>query len=138
MMDYIVWQTQWNTNIPEIDERHAAMVGHLNDVIDVLNQATDGGDKGRALDKLLKDYIVLTREHFASEEEQMQRTKFPDYARHKREHVMLLAELNQLTSEISKHPSSLDMRTVRALKQWLVAHFTSADKAYADYHHARK
>jgi hemerythrin len=137
MIEYIVWQTQWDTNIPEIDERHAAMVRHLNEVIDVLNQHTDGKQKAGALEKLLRDYVRLTREHFAAEEEQMQRTKFPEYASHKREHVMLLAELNQLMCELSAMPSSLDMRTVRALKQWLVAHITSADKAYADYYHAR-
>jgi hemerythrin-like metal-binding protein len=133
----IVWQDQWNTNIPEIDERHVEMVRQLNAIAEVLNQPDRNAQSDPVLDSLLNDYLRLTREHFTAEEQQMLETDFPDYTGHKREHVMLLAELNQLVAEINSSPSSIDMDTLRALKRWLVAHITSADKAYADYWHAR-
>ena len=133
----IVWQDQWNTNIPEIDERHVEMVRQLNAIAEVLNRPDRSAGSDSALDSMLNDYLRLTREHFIAEEQQMLETDFPDYTGHKREHVMLLAELNQLVSGIGSRRSSMDMDTLRALKHWLVAHITSADKAYADYWHAR-
>jgi hemerythrin len=134
----IVWQEQWNTDIPEIDERHVEMVRQLNAIARVLNQPDRSTASDSTLDSLLNDYLRLTREHFSSEEQQMLETQYPDYAGHKREHVMLLAELNQLVSGMNNSRLSIDMTTLRALKHWLVAHITSADRAYADYFHAQR
>jgi hemerythrin len=90
------------------------------------------------LEDLLNDYMHLTRRHFSWEEEQMRELGFPDYARHKREHTMLLAELNQLLVDIRRNPSAVDIGTLRALKHWLIAHVTLADRAFAGYYHQQQ
>lgn len=138
MVDFLVWQERWNTDIPDIDKLHIAMANQLNKIVEVLNQSAKGQEQAHELDSLLSDFYKLTREHFSSEESQMRQLRYPDYAAHHKEHRMLLAELAQLIREVKRGQSMLDIETLRALKQWFVVHLAGADKDYAKYYHTRK
>jgi hemerythrin len=135
MTDYLVWQEGWNTDIPDIDEQHIAMANMLNQIVDFLNQPEKGKKHDQELDKLLSDFLILTREHFASEEGKMRQIEYPDYADHKNEHLMLQANLAQYILEIKRDQSAIDIGTLSALKHWFIAHITGDDKAFADYYH---
>jgi hemerythrin len=138
MTDFIVWQTPWDTRIPEIDTHHVEMAKQLNLLVKMLDRPLAANGQHLGLEELLNNYMRLTRQHFSWEEEQMRELGFPDYARHKREHTMLLAELNQLLVDIRRNPSAVDIDTLRALKHWLIAHITLADRAYAEYYHGKQ
>jgi hemerythrin len=138
MTDFIVWQAPWNTHIPEIDAHHVEMAKQLNLLVKMLERRPAASRQHLGLEDLLNDYMHLTRRHFSWEEEQMRELGFPDYARHKREHTMLLAELNQLLVDIRRNPSAVDIGTLRALKHWLIAHVTLADRAFAGYYHQQQ
>jgi len=138
MTDFIVWQAPWDTRIPEIDTHHVEMAKQLNLLVKMLEPRPAASRQHLGLEDLLNDYMHLTRRHFSWEEEQMRELGFPDYARHKREHTMLLAELNQLLVDIRRNPSAVDIGTLRALKHWLIAHVTLADRAFAGYYHQQQ
>ena len=138
MTDYLVWKEAWNTNISDVDEQHIAMANMLNKIIVVLNQSDKGQEHDRALDRLLSDFLTLTRDHFASEEKKMRQTGYPNYAAHKSEHMMLQAELAEYILEIKKGKSEVDISTLSALKFWFIGHITSDDKAFADYYHSKR
>lgn len=135
MTDLIVWQEGWNINIPDLDEQHIAMANMLNQIADILNQSNKGYKHEQKLDRMLGDFLSLTREHFASEEEQMQKINYPNYADHKKEHLMLQAELAQYILEIKHEQSAINISTLSALKHWFIAHITGDDKAFANYYH---
>jgi hemerythrin len=131
--DFVVWQSQWNTEIPAIDEHHIGMVRHLNRLARAIAQPATVAGRPQVIEDSLKQYLQITREHFEWEEQHMRALDFPDYAGHKREHTMLLAELNQLLSDIRERRFSVDDATLQSLKHWLLAHITLADKDYARY-----
>ena len=138
MTDYLVWQEGWNTNIPDVDEQHIAMANMLNQLVELLNQSDKGQERDLALDGLLSDFLTLTREHFASEEEKMRQIGYPNYVEHKREHLMLKAELAVYIREIKKGKSEIDIGTLSALKWWFIGHIKSDDKDFADYYHNKR
>jgi hemerythrin len=137
MGNFLNWKEQWNTNISDIDMHHVEMANLLNQIGDEL-QKTKGQQqkKNHNLVRMLSELFDLTLEHFNSEEAHMWKTSYPRFASHRREHVMLKAELALLIREIKQGLSRLDIGTLRALKHWYVAHLIGPDKDYADYCHA--
>jgi len=129
----IVWQSLWNTDIPELDQHHIAMVDQLNRLVEILRQPAGTDGRQQKVEDTVNRYLRITREHFEWEEQQMRDTDFPGYARHKRDHTMLLAEVNQLLADIKHTQFSIDTATLRALKHWVIAHITLGDRSYAEY-----
>ena len=137
MMDFLVWQERWNTDIPDVDEQHMALAKQMNRIVEVLNQSTGEEQQEDDLDSLLDGLYHLAREHFNSEEAIMSQLNYPDYTAHHKEHVMLLAELALYIREIQHGQSTLDIATLRALRTWFVVHLAEADAAFASYYHKR-
>lgn len=135
MTDFLVWQEVWNTDIPDIDEQHIVMANMLNQIVEALNQSDKGQKYDQELNRLLNDFLNITREHFASEENQMRQVDYPNYLDHKKEHKILQADLAQYILEIKCAKSAIDIGTLSALKHWFVAHITADDKDFATYYH---
>ena len=135
MTDFLVWQARWNTNIPDIDKQHIAMANMLNQIVGALNQSDKEQKFDQELDRMLNDFLNITREHFASEEERMRQIDYPDYVDHKKEHIILQADLAQYILDIKHAKSVIDIGTLCALKHGFIAHITGDDKAFANYYH---
>jgi hemerythrin len=133
---FLKWQEHWNTEIPDIDNQHIEMANLLNQIGDELQKSKGQQQKQNGnLVSMLSELFELTLEHFNAEEEHMRTISYPQYASHRKEHVMLKAEMAQLIREIQQGQSRLDIGTLRALKHWYVAHLVGSDKDYADYYH---
>lgn len=136
MTNLLVWKEDWITGIPEIDQTHLAMANKLNQLIETFNNAnTHISNCEKSLELMLSELQELSREHFLAEEHSMRQHDFPDYATHKREHAILLAEMSQLIREIQQKGCPPDENTQGYLKHWFIAHMVIADKAFANYFH---
>lgn len=136
MTNVLVWKEDWITGIPEIDQTHRAMADKLNQLIELVNQTSARTEPCRKSFKLmLSELQTLTRKHFVLEEKTMLQHNFPDFASHKKEHAILLAEMSQLIREIGEKGVPPDDNTQRNLKHWFIAHMVIADKAFANYFH---
>jgi hemerythrin len=137
MTDLIVWRESWLTNIPDIDEQHIAMANKLNQIIDLLSQLDTNENCKRKLEKLLHEFLNLTRNHFASEEALMRQVDYPDYSVHKKEHMILHGDLTQYIHDIECDKSTIENGVLSLLKHWFIAHITGDDKAFANYYNKR-
>jgi hemerythrin len=135
MNDLLVWNDEWNTGIPDVDEMHLAMAVKLNQVFELFRACCEAAEHEHLLRNALNEFLELTREHFGAEEEKMRHSNYPDYANHKKEHIMLVAELVQYIRELEKRVVAMDAMTQSNLKNWLIAHIVIADKAFASYYH---
>ena len=83
----------------------------------------------------LKQLLEHCQEHFANEEEHMQRYHFPPYRIHKAEHERVLAEMNtELTAWCDNHDIvRLKSYLFRVLSNWFVDHTATMDMATAGY-----
>jgi hemerythrin len=135
MNDLLVWNDEWNTGIPDVDEMHMAMAVKLNQVFELFRECCEAAEHEHLLSNALNEFLELTREHFGDEEEKMRHCNYPDYANHKKEHIMLVAELVQYMRELEQRRVAMDSMTQSNLKNWLIAHIVIADKAFASYYH---
>ncbi len=74
-------------------------------------------------------------EHFAREEEQMLRLRFPPYACHKDEHERVLAELQQVINQWQQGQDCelLGHYLDDSLSSWLVDHINTMDRVTARF-----
>lgn len=135
MADFLFWNDEWNTGIPDVDEMHRAMAVKLNHVFRSFMAAGEESERERVVGGVLSEFLELTREHFSAEEEKMRLCNFPEYADHKKEHIILVAELVQYIRDLEQQRVAFDASIQRDLKNWFIAHMVIADMAFAKYYH---
>ena len=94
----------------------------------------DTDDFGEALG-LLRELERLTEEHFRDEEAIMEKALYPDLADHRREHVLLLAELKEFVREIRDGHETFQLCHLVALKNWFVGHIVTTDMDFSRFLH---
>lgn len=156
MADFIEWTDKLTLGIQAIDDQHRRMFRLLEQLAEAMarlktadaipptdKKPRDDVDREQGREKqaerfihqLLEELVRLTQEHFRSEEKLMAANRYPNLNEHRREHVMLFAELKSFVRDISEGLEHLDQKTLCYLKQWLIVHLRESDKAYADYVH---
>lgn len=122
-MGLFAWTDDLKVGHRGIDDDHQKLVAMVNELHDAM-QAGRGNDVvGKVLDKL----VAYTGEHFAREETEMQRIKYPRYLAHKQEHDKLLAEVGALQKSFASGQSMLTLKVSKFLKDWLLTHIKQTD-----------
>jgi hemerythrin-like metal-binding protein len=75
----------------------------------------------------------IARRHFKAEEALMQEKGYPRLAEHRREHLMLLAELREYLREIETESKQFTLATLTALKHWQIDHVIYSDRLFVDF-----
>ncbi|MGF1545736.1 MAG: bacteriohemerythrin [Thiotrichales bacterium] len=83
----------------------------------------------------LDDIVHHTREHFAREESDMRRLRFPPYSIHKGEHDRLLDELDEVLAHwaLEASPGALRRYLAERLAPWFLQHVATMDHVTARY-----
>ena len=126
-MSLFAWTDDLKVGHRGIDDDHQKLVAMVNELHDAM-QAGRGNDVvGKVLDKL----VVYTGEHFAREEVEMQRIKYPRYLAHKQEHDKLLAEVGALQKSFASGQAMLTLKVSKFLRDWLLTHIKQTDQLLA-------
>ncbi len=134
MKPFLSWRDDWLLGLHVLDEQHLALANQLNLIHDLMqHEGTRLGCNSKACRHLL-DLVEMTREHFHDEEMVMRDCDYPDLTEHHREHVMLLAELQDLIREIKDGERQFTMQTLRALKLWQIDHVIGSDKEFVEFY----
>lgn len=138
-------------NIPEIDRQHRQIADIINQLIRALqpphhntspytphdtyhNDSANTCDHGLTPQDIrhhLDDLIKATEEHFLYEERLMKKIRYPGHTEHKREHLLLMAELKSFIRDILADNAQLDLKSIDSLKRWFVLHIHCSDMAFA-------
>jgi hemerythrin len=161
MSGILRWREEWTLNIDVLDEDHVALVEFFNRIVGLYGgpyagsyRSGAGGNLARVAEAeatraerscpaggadLVECLVRLgerAREHFHREEEFMRSIDYPDYAAHKSEHALLLAEYTELLRDYAnRRPESLAVETLLSLRSWLISHMTGEDRRVADYYY---
>lgn len=111
------------------NDDHRVEIQLLNAAIDALD-----GERGQ-LTSALHALAEHTREHFAREDEAMERTGFPPYPVHHGEHQRVLEELSE---RVAAFTQSGDLAALRhyleeEVASWFLAHLRSMDAVTANW-----
>jgi hemerythrin len=134
---FLAWRNEWTLHVDFMDEDHRCLAAILNHIAPDICRCAEGrwnAAIGARLLSRLESLGAHTREHFRREEQAMRASDYPDFAQHKAEHDLLLAEYTVMLRDIrSTGPQSVELGILDALKQWLIGHVLHDDKAFADY-----
>ena len=128
----ITWSDSLSTGIGLIDDQHK----HLVDLTNELYRACrHGGDELDAVFKETMSRVVdYVRFHFSTEQQMLQRIKYPKYIEHKGEHDKLIKTVLETTKDYGDKKSRfVPNNFVRFLRDWIVGHIGHEDKIYAAY-----
>ncbi len=125
----ICWRSKLSVGVPEIDQDHKVLIGHLN----ALGHAVNDGDyDGRAVARTLVELIQYTRAHFEREERLMARIRYPELETHKVEHARAVRTIQDLAQSFSEEPGQRSARELYAfVADWLVSHIIMNDMKLA-------
>lgn len=135
MKKYFNWCDEWLSGIEALDVQHASLAEYISEVMEACcpsgnSAASNPVNVNQLFDNLLKKI----QDHFEYEETIMQKTGFPGFSSHKREHVMLHAELKSiLVRDLESAAAGEKLVLLRELRTWFAAHANHSDCAFSAY-----
>lgn len=129
MSNLIDWSDRYSVGVFKFDNQHKMLIKQIND----LHMAMRIGNGKSSLITVMDNLVKYTVEHFADEEREMQRTNYPDYMAHKREHDKLVEKVQDLRERMSSGKIVVTMEVMNFLRDWLTNHIAKVDKQYSDH-----
>ncbi|MEW8505887.1 MAG: bacteriohemerythrin [Candidatus Thiodiazotropha sp.] len=131
---FLHWRDDWQLGLECLDDQHLELVNAINRLhrFVVHEDARHGNDRDDVCQHL-SSLIEIARRHFKAEEALMQARGYPSLAGHRREHLMLLAELREYLREIESENKPFTLATLTALKHWQIDHALYNDRLFADF-----
>lgn len=121
--------TEFDYDVAKMDREHAGQISLFND----LKAAVRGGAEDSLVYALLNDLVEHTSLHFLSEQLAMKLHAYEAYEAHLLEHERLSLEVQNLKLSLANATSTDKQRLIEALRNWLIVHIQTADKALAEY-----
>jgi hemerythrin len=125
-----VWRKAYELNVSPIDEQHKKLVSLLSDL-----QAAMQSGKGHAVMKgVLDELASYTVWHFQAEENMMREDNYPAYTQHATEHRLFVQDVKQFLSDFEAGKTSMTIKVLQFLRNWLFEHIQDTDRRFAEYH----
>lgn len=124
----VEWDRTLELGIDEIDEHHRKLI----DILNQCYQALMLNDHTRQLAEIVKELQDYTQYHFEAEEKIMRDTGYEAAGAHVEAHRQFVASIAEFNQRASAGESFVAIEVLTFLKEWLVAHILSTDRALAD------
>ena len=130
----IVWISDYDTGVEEIDEQHRILVNTINEAQDKLE--TDSSLE--ALEEITKDLLSYALYHFETEEEMMQQHNYQAYSQeehdtHMKQHRDFSAQVVAVRESIKEGNPISKEDLIAFLTNWLINHINKTDKKLATF-----
>lgn len=129
---WIKWEKKYEIGIPGIDKQHRHLLDLCNKLRKDLKEfsSQDGIDWHVSLANTLKELAAYTQDHFSTEEKLMKACRYPDFDRHRIQHI-------KFVEEVTKQLMTFDLATLQEvyslldfLRDWILSHVACEDKLY--------
>lgn len=129
-MAYIDWKDDFSVNIKQFDNEHKNIVNMLNS----LHEAMKLGKGRDSLAPLFDKSLNYAKEHFVNEEKLMQKSAYPDFEAHRKEHLKFISCIDDFKKEVNTPQGVLlSSKVMNFLKDWLINHIGKMDKGYSKH-----
>ncbi|RWX48741.1 hemerythrin-like metal-binding domain protein [Candidatus Electrothrix marina] len=122
------WNEIYSTGVKEIDAQHKHFLEIIKNIAEINNGAFTCSMTAGLLDDVL-DYTVL---HFQTEERLMKHYGYPKFSSHRKEHEVLLTEL-QRQVRVLKALQGPSAKMLYFLMQWFIQHTLYTDQDIGRY-----
>ena len=129
--ELITWSDDFLMGEENIDAQH-------QELVKLINSLYAGAQMGGVMTKVsymeaIKGGLHYIKTHFSYEEEMMEKSSFPFYKEHKKQHEGFVAEISRSIKELEKVDKPDPGAFILFLKDWVLKHIADADKKYAPY-----
>lgn len=123
MSKYFEWKSDYETGDSTVDEQHQYLFKLANSLL------VTGASECKPIITELYEY---TRVHFKDEEKIMEEFKYPDLEDHKKLHINLILNLNNLSENfVESEESRNDLAAV--FGNWIINHILNEDLRFANF-----
>jgi len=127
----IQWQNSYSVGVKQIDEHHMKLIRLTNKLF---YNCMASKVKGRnAFLEIIHEAVKYTGYHFGAEEKIMKKINYPDYAKHKQEHIDFVRELYIKAEEFKTGNILVPLQFVYYLRDWVLHHIAVCDKKLGKY-----
>ena len=131
-MSKIIWDESYSVGDDTLDKQHKKWIRIYNTIHAVM---TDGDvtERNAIGEKVVKEMLDYTRDHFRFEEDYMRSIGFPGLSEHYRKHKDFDNEVYTLCREIQKGGFVFNTELISMIRNWLEEHILEEDMMYARY-----
>ena len=124
------WSEKFLTGIRAIDSDHK----NLFEEIGILEQRLNRGADAKAIANAISSLQKYCTDHFAREEQFMEKAHYPGLKSHRKEHKRYSKLIKQLSKLHAKDPAQIDpSKVLEFLNSWLANHIIGLDLKYVPY-----
>jgi len=132
--DKILWRSDYDTGIQEIDEQHRILVNTINEAGKKLSKDSSI----EALQDITKDLLSYALYHFETEEEMMKKYNYKVYNQeecetHMQQHRDFSAQIVTIRESIKTAKPMRKEELIEFLTNWLINHINNIDKKLATF-----
>jgi hemerythrin len=123
----VEWQDYLSVGVEEIDRQHRLLLDKYNAFFEAYSEGRAAEEVIRLLG-FLEEYVAI---HFADEESLQQRIGFPDFQRHRNQHLELIRKVAELRERLGSKGPAPDLVASAGLLMtgWLIEHISVMDRA---------
>ncbi|MCK5153837.1 MAG: hemerythrin family protein [Spirochaetales bacterium] len=123
MSKYFEWKSDYETGDSTVDEQHQYLFKLANSLL--VTRASE-------CKPIIMELYQYTRVHFVDEEKIMEELKYPALEDHKKLHINLILNLNNLSeSYVESEESRDDLAAV--FGNWIINHILNEDLRFANF-----
>ena len=127
----VEWQEYLSVGVEAIDHQHKLLFDKYNAFFTAYYEGR-GDEEVIRLFSFLEEYVAT---HFSDEERLQQRIGFPDYQKHRKQHLELsrkVAELKERLGNEGAEPSLISSAGL-LMTGWLIEHISVMDRAFGRF-----
>jgi hemerythrin len=122
----LTWRKNKSVGVKVLDAQHRGMMRILNE----LHAAAMKGRVGEVAGPLLSQVSCTAREHFSTEEELMEQTRYPGLVEHRAKHQALLAKAEEFLARHDDGDVTSYVQLLYFVRDWFRDHLRHEDKKY--------
>lgn len=130
----IVWSSEYETGVEDIDEQHQILVNTINEASQKLGEDASV----ESLETITRDLLSYALYHFEEEEEMMQKYDYKayslnEYESHMKQHRDFSAKVVAIRESIKEGNPICKDELIEFLTNWLINHINKTDKKLGAY-----
>lgn len=126
LMTRLVWTTDLDTGIREIDLQHRRIVTYIN----ILNDLRTSKDREKQAE-VIADAAQYIESHFAFEESLLEQVGYSFAGPHKKIHELFMRRITAIQERFAAGEDVVG-ELHKVLSRWLLGHIRTEDRAYAE------
>jgi hemerythrin len=125
------WTDELSLDIPQLDNQHKKMLTHFNKILKMVELGSSIYDIRLAMERL----VEIVKAHNNTEERMMERYKYPEFDKHKKEHLIYSNNINVITKALIKYGSKgkLNDKIKAQIEDWYYSHLRDYDQKLGEF-----